>query len=78
MNKCKLSSWIFTGFAILLIISLFSCKKTSAGGCWECNDNLGNPVGVYCGSDEQDAFDHSGTINGVHTLPNFQSHCHKQ
>lgn len=69
---------------IILLVSmcllLFSCKKEPPAvtpGCWTCIDNTGNMLHVICAENEQDAFDASGLINGVHTLQNFRNHCSK-
>lgn len=62
------------------LITLVSCKKNpvNTSGCWKCHDDLGNNLQTVCGDNEQDAFDHSGTMNGGHSWTYFQSHCDKQ
>jgi len=64
---------------IMFVASLASgCKKADTGGCWECKDAQGNPVNTICADSEQDAFNNSGNINGVHDLSTFRQYCQKK
>ena len=59
----------------LLVLS--GCKKES-NVCYECRDALGNYLQEVCGKDEQDAFDNSGLIEGVHDINKFKQRCQKK
>jgi len=61
----------------LIIVILISCKKETQV-CYECRDGLGNYLQEVCGKDEQDAFNKSGMIEGVHDLNKFRERCHEK
>ena len=65
---------IFPGLFLLIVFN--SCKKDTA--CYECTDPQGNDIGTVCGTDEQDAFNNSGIINGTHNIDNFRKYCKKK
>ena len=64
---------------ICIIATIVSCKKTDtdAAGCWQCYDNQGSQLGSYCGNSQEDAFNKSGNINGVHDISNYREFCPK-
>jgi len=62
-------------FVILIVIQ--ACKK-EGDVCYECKDAQGNYLQDACGKDEQDAFDHSGIIEGVHDINKFRQRCTKK
>ena len=67
---------------IFLILSLIlfivtGCKKEEEV-CYECKDAAGNYLQESCGKDEQDAFDNSGVIEGVHDINKFRQRCGKK
>ena len=64
---------------IFVLLSSTGCKKTSdTSGCWQCKDAVGNDLQEVCGDNEQDAFNKSGIIGGVHTIESFRLYCHKK
>ena len=72
-----MKKYIFLISFILLVST--GCKKDSnTPGCWQCKDALGNDLQEVCGDNEQDAFNKSGIIGGVHTIENFRTYCHKK
>jgi hypothetical protein len=78
INSKELFKWILIGLISLVIFSMSSCTKDQAGsGCWTCIDNTGTTLQVICAGSEQEAFEKSGLINGVHTIANFRNHCSK-
>jgi hypothetical protein len=68
---------LFILLSLILIISL-GCKKNDTPGCWKCVDASGNYLQDVCGENEQDAFDKSGIIGGVHDINVFRQYCHKK
>ena len=60
----------------LLLVVLISCKKDAV--CYVCKDAAGNYLQESCGKDEQDAFDNSGLIEGVHDINKFRQRCSKK
>ena len=54
-----------------------SCRKEGEV-CYECRDAQGTYLNDVCGKDEQDAFDNSGIINGVHNINIFRQYCLKK
>lgn len=67
-------------FFIILVLGIVfcSCKKTDTSGCWECKDAAGNSLQTVCGDNEQEAFDKSGVIGGVHDINTFRQYCKKK
>ena len=61
----------------LILLILTACKKDGEV-CYECRDALGNYLQESCGKDEQDAFDNSGVIEGVHDINKFRQRCSKK
>lgn len=61
----------------LSLIGFTSCKK-EPNVCYECKDQSGNFLNEVCGKDEQDAFNKSGIIEGVHNINKFRERCHKK
>ncbi|MEP7256578.1 MAG: hypothetical protein ABI666_12435 [Ferruginibacter sp.] len=61
----------------LVLLTSTGCKKEGQV-CYICSDALGNPLQETCGKNEQDAFDHSGLIEGVHDIDKFRQRCHKK
>lgn len=63
-----------------MITLLISCKKTDSntGGCWECQDNLGNDIGEWCGDNEQDAYNKAKAANFGGTIEIFKQYCKKK
>jgi hypothetical protein len=62
-------------FVILIAIS--ACKKEGEV-CYECIDAQGNYLQNVCGKNEQEAFDKSGVIGGVHDINVFRQYCKKK
>jgi len=60
-----------------IFIMSTGCKK-EIEVCYECRDSLGNYLQDVCGKDEQDAFDQSGVIEGVHDINKFRQRCQKK
>jgi hypothetical protein len=68
---------IFLLSFILLILT--ACKKTNENQvCYECKDASGNYLETDCGKNEQEAFDKSGVIGGVHDITVFRQWCKKK
>ena len=63
--------------SFVLLVST-GCKKSDTAGCWQCKDAVGSDLGEVCGNNEQDAFNKSGIIGGVHTIETFRIYCHKK
>lgn len=62
---------------IIGLVTATSCKKDKID-CWDCYDYSGNLIQTSCGTSEQDAFNNSGNINGVHDINTFRQFCHKK
>ena len=62
--------------SFILFMSI-ACKKEGEV-CYKCTDAFGNDLQVVCGKDEQDAFDHSGIIEGIHDINVFRQRCKKK
>ena len=60
-----------------VLIIFISCKKEGSV-CYVCKDASGNYLQESCGKDEQDAFDNSGIIEGVHDINKFRQRCSKK
>ena len=60
-----------------VLLASTGCKKDSQA-CYECKDAVGNSLQEVCGKNEQDAFDNSGIIEGVHDINKFRERCHKK
>lgn len=78
----KVNNNFFFIVLLTIIISIFcSCKKDDAASnntvCYTCYDDANNFVQLSCGANEQQAFEASAVINGVHTIENFRKHCRK-
>lgn len=67
-------------FTLAILFTLSSCKKDNVNStqCWKCYDQQNNFLQESCGENEQDAFNKSGSIEGVHDISKFRQRCHKE